>query len=232
MTQKWPLGGTEKVSYGNPSRKALNEGPRLAYPGRAAGYWYFMRELARNPRQIGAMCPSSPFLARTMASLVPGGDGAVVELGAGGGSVTAALIENGVSLRDLVVVERSAALADHLARRFPGMKLIHGDAAHLSRFEILRRKPVRAIVSSLPLRSLDKPLVRQILDQVSLISEPGTMFIQFTYALRGGCQELASGFERDQAHVVWRNLPPARIEAFRYRDASNEPGGFNPASVP
>lgn len=224
MTQKWPLGGTDKVSYGNPSRKASTEVPRLEYPGRAAGYWYFMRELARNPREIGAMCPSSPILARTMARLVPGGDGAVVELGAGGGSVTAALISHGVSLRDLVVVERSAALSEHLARRFPGMKLIHGDAAHLSRYEILRRKPVRAIVSSLPLRSLQKPLVRQILDQISLISAPGTVFIQFTYALRGGCREVASGFERDQARVVWRNLPPARIEAFRFRDTEGPDG--------
>lgn len=189
----------------------------LAPCRRAAGYWHFMRELARNPREIGAMCPSSPFLARSMASLVPAGEGAVVELGAGGGAVTAALLKQGVSLRDLVVVERSAALSAHLAKRFPGVKLIHGDAANLSRFEALQRQPIRAIVSSLPLRSLRKHVVRQILDQVSLVSEPGTMFIQFTYALRGSDQGMARGFERDQAQVVWRNLPPARVEAFRYR---------------
>jgi phosphatidylethanolamine/phosphatidyl-N-methylethanolamine N-methyltransferase len=188
----------------------------------AVGYLHFMRECVRNPRQMGAMCPSSPFLARRMASLVPPGDGVVVELGAGGGAVTAALLDRGVLPRDLVLVERSAVLSAHLARRFPGVILIHGDAAHLSGFEILNRRPVRAIVSSLPLRSLRRPVVRQILDQVSQVSGLGTVFIQFTYALRGECLGAAPGFERDQAYVVWRNLPPARVEAFRYQAAGND----------
>ncbi len=193
----------------------MNEADALAGHGRAAGYWHFMRELMRNPRQIGAMCPSSPFLARRMASLVPRGDGVVVELGAGGGAVTAALLNQGISPEDLVVIERSAALAAHLARRFPGVQLIHGDAAHMSRYDVLKRRPVRAIVSSLPLRSLRTPVVRQILDQIALLAEPRTVFIQYTYALRGSDHAKAHGFECDEAHVVWRNLPPARIETFR-----------------
>ncbi|NNM62175.1 MAG: phosphatidylethanolamine N-methyltransferase [Steroidobacteraceae bacterium] len=186
----------------------------------AAGYWHFIRELVRHPREIGAMCPSSPFLARRMASLVPEGQGLVLELGPGGGVVTAALLSQGIAADDLVLVERSAVLSAHLARRFPGVKLIHGDAAHLSRFEALRNQPIRAIVSSLPLRSLRRSVVREIMDQISLISGPGTMFIQFTYALRGGFADQAAGFKRDQRHVVWRNLPPARIDAYRYLSES------------
>ncbi|MHB1667031.1 MAG: class I SAM-dependent methyltransferase [Thiomonas sp.] len=194
----------------------MNEANEQSLNKHAAGYWRFMREFVRNPRQIGAICPSSPFLARRMASLVPGGDGVVVELGPGGGAVTAALLNHGVSAQDLVLVERSAALSAHLAKRFPGVHLIQGDAMHLSRFKVLSQ-PVRAVVSSLPLRSLPRPVVRQILDQVALISGPGTVFIQFSYALRGSYQNMAHGFERDQAHLVWRNLPPARIEAFRFQ---------------
>ncbi|SBP88589.1 Methyltransferase type 11 [Thiomonas delicata] len=195
----------------------MKEANKQSVNRRAAGYWHFMREFVRNPRQIGAICPSSPFLARRMASLVPQGDGVVLELGPGAGAVTAALLNQGVAAQDLVLVERSAALSALLAKRFPGVQLIQGDAMHLSRFDVLRQQPVRAIVSSLPLRSLPRPVVRQILDQVALISDPGTVFIQFSYALRGSYQNLAHGFERDQAHVVWRNLPPARIEAFCFR---------------
>jgi len=190
----------------------------------AAGYWHFIRELIRHPREIGAMCPSSPYLARRMASLVPSGEGVVLELGAGGGAVTAALLNGGVAPHDLILVERSAALAAHLSRRFPGVELIHGDAVHLSRFEVLRQQPIRAIVSSLPLRSLRRSVVRQVLEQISAISAPGTMFIQFTYALRGRFQDTAAGFERDQMHVVWRNLPPARIEAYRFLAGSIQRG--------
>ncbi|MBW4047623.1 MAG: phosphatidylethanolamine N-methyltransferase [Proteobacteria bacterium] len=198
----------------------MNEANKQTRNRRAVGYWHFMREFVRNPRQIGAICPSSPFLARRMASLVPAGDGVVVELGPGGGAVTAALLSHGVLARDLVLVERSAALSAHLAKRFPGVRLIQGDAMHLSRFDALQRQPVRAIVSSLPLRSLPRAVVRQILEQVGLVSGPGTVFIQFSYALRGSRQGMAPGFERDQAHLVWRNLPPARIEAFRFRAGS------------
>jgi Phospholipid N-methyltransferase len=198
----------------------MNEANEQPLSKHAAGYWRFMREFVRNPRQMGAICPSSPFLARRMASLVPAGDGVVVELGPGGGAVTAALLSHGVCAHDLVLVERSAALSAHLAKRFPGVHLIEGDAMHLTRFEILNQRPVRAVVSSLPLRSLPRSVVRQILDQVALISGPGTVLIQFSYALRGSSQNVAHGFERDQAHLVWRNLPPARIEAFRLRPRS------------
>ena len=180
-------------------------------------YWQFVREFVRHPRQIGAVFPSSPVLARSMAGLVPPGRGLVVELGPGCGAVTAALLHSGVAARDLVLVERSEALAQQLARRFPGVCLIRGDAAQLAGFEVLQRHRVRAIVSSLPLRSLPAPEVRRILDQISEVSSPGTVFVQFSYALRRSYEGMAQGFSREHARVVWRNLPPARIEAFRYQ---------------
>ena len=184
---------------------------------RARGYLHFVREFVRHPRQIGAICPSSPVLARRIASLVPPGDGLVLELGPGGGAVTAALLRHGVAAHDLVLLERSAALVAQLSRRFPDVALIHGDAAHLGDYAQLRERPLRAIVSSLPLRSLPRPLVRQILDQIAEVSAPGTRFIQFSYALHDACAAPARGFERDDACLVWRNLPPARVDC--YRDA-------------
>jgi phospholipid N-methyltransferase len=184
---------------------------------RARGYLHFVREFVRHPRQIGAICPSSPVLARRIASLVPPGDGLVLELGPGGGAVTAALLRHGVAAHDLVLLERSAALVTQLSHRFPDVALIHGDAAHLGDYAQLRERPLRAIVSSLPLRSLPRPLVRQILDQIAEVSAPGTRFIQFSYALHDACAAPARGFERDDACLVWRNLPPARVDC--YRDA-------------
>ncbi len=189
---------------------------RRRHAAASAGYWQFMREFLRHPRQIGAVCPSSPVLCRSIASLVPHGRGLVVELGPGGGAVTAALLRRGVAPRDLVLVERSEALARQLAERFPAVCLIRGDAAQLAGFEALRHKRVRAIVSSLPLRSLPAADVRRILDQISAVSSPGTVFIQFSYALRRSYDGMAQGYAREQARVVWRNIPPARVEAFRF----------------
>ena len=204
----------------NSSKRLSGRGHAVRTPAREAAsrarsYLHFMREFVRHPRQIGAICPSSPVLAKRIAGLVPPGDGLVLELGPGGGAVTAALLRHGVAAHDLVLLERSAALVAQLTRRFPDVALIHGDAAHLGDYPQLRQRPLRAIVSSLPLRSLPRPLVRQILDQIAEVSAPGTRFIQFSYALHDACAAPARGFERDDACLVWRNLPPARVDCYR-----------------
>lgn len=49
----------------------------------------FVRAWVRSPRSVGMVCPSGMPLARSMAAFAPRkGDGLVVELGAGTGTVT------------------------------------------------------------------------------------------------------------------------------------------------
>ena len=151
-----------------------------------------------------------------MAHYVPPGEGMVLELGPGAGAVTAALLRHGVHPRDLVLVERSEAMCAVLARRFPGVDLVRGDAANLVDVAAPRKRHIRAIVSSLPLRSLPRPLVGRILEQMALVSSPGTMLIQFSYALHGRSAAMAHGFEHARTEVIWRNVPPARVDALRY----------------
>lgn len=116
----------------------------------------FMREILIDPRAMGAALPSSRRLAYNVANHVSPGveTGLVVELGAGTGVVTAALLERGVAPQRLIVVERAAALAEHLRRRFPHVAVVQGDARHLRRLLKPYASDVRAVVSSLPLRSL------------------------------------------------------------------------------
>lgn len=79
--------------------------------------YIFVKELVANPRNIGAACPSSKKLADSIASLVsPPQDGYVVELGAGTGVVTAALLRRGISPERLIVVEKSKHLANMLKK--------------------------------------------------------------------------------------------------------------------
>ena len=90
----------------------------------------FLRELVAQPGTVGAICASSPRLAARMAALVDAQQpGLVVELGGGTGVITAALLAHGIAPARLVVVEQSAALADHLRRRFPDVCVLQGDAA-------------------------------------------------------------------------------------------------------
>ncbi|MBU2828462.1 MAG: class I SAM-dependent methyltransferase [Acidithiobacillus ferriphilus] len=184
-------------------------------PGPMSQAWHFTREFLRDPHAIGAVLPSSPFLARRMAAMVPHGPGLVVELGPGMGPVTKALLESGIPAQDLVLVEQAPAMVRHLRQHYPEVEVIEGDAAHIQHL-MAHRGPVRAVVSSLPLRSIPKTVVERIFQQLPGISRHGTVFIQFTYHFRCSCAGLPPDFRRRRMAVVWRNVPPARVDAFIY----------------
>lgn len=176
----------------------------------------FGREILDSPRSIGAICPSSPVLARRMASMVDYAAGKVVELGGGTGTVTAALLERGVSPEQLIVIEQSAKLSALLRKRFPEVTIINGDAARLAELLGPDGGKIAAIVSSLPLRSLQPNTVRNILGQLEQVLQKGGVFIQYTYSHRDLRARLSRRFDSIHTTTVWGNLPPARIDAYRF----------------
>jgi len=186
---------------------------------KTAAWRLFAREMLNNPREIGAACPSSPNLGRAMASALPLPllHGMVIELGAGTGIITAALLARGVPPEKLLVLERSANLAKHLRDKFPQLNVIEGDAADLSQFVSPETK-VAAIVSGLPFRSLPVPVGKEIVNQITQLLGHDGVLIQFTYDLRGRWfEQQHKQFRRAQSTIVWRNLPPARVDVFRKR---------------
>jgi len=89
-----------------------------------------------------------------MANAVPkSGEGLVVEVGAGTGVVTEALLERGIPVHRLLVIEKSPLLCEYLSRRFPHLKVIQGDAALLASM-LPTGATIDALVSGVPLRSL------------------------------------------------------------------------------
>ncbi len=178
----------------------------------------FAREFIKNPRHTGAICPSSGFLARQMAALVPPGTGKVIELGPGSGPVTLALLNQGIDPGDLILVERTQSFADYLKQRFPQIRVIRGDAGELSALIGPLNEPIRAIVSSLPLRSMPKATVHKISCEINKLAQPGTRFIQFTYHLYDKnppfTEPYAQSYTSNKGCIVWRNFPPARVDAF------------------
>jgi phosphatidylethanolamine/phosphatidyl-N-methylethanolamine N-methyltransferase len=198
---------------------SAESGPTLSALWRKAGRSapaLFLREVFSNPRMMGAACPSSRQLALSMAGLLPRGfKGEVVELGAGTGVVTAALLKHGIKAQQLTVVERSPALVAYLRRRYPQLKVIEGDAAELATIVGASAGRVAAVISSLPLRSLPRSKVGSIMSEVDSVLSPAGVFIQFTYAFRSLPRVFPRRFRPVRSRIVWRNLPPARISMFR-----------------
>ena len=177
----------------------------------------FARAAVANPRAIGAVLPSSPGLARRMAGFVdPDATGLVVELGAGTGVVTEALLARGIPASRLVVVELSPTLIEVLRGRFPNLAVIQGDAAGLR--DLIQASGVQratgptAVVSSLPLRSLSAAKVTAIVREIDALVRPSGRWIQFTYALAH--RRLDPGFHKAHTSLVWRNVPPARVDVY------------------
>ncbi|WP_087048535.1 class I SAM-dependent methyltransferase [Caballeronia ptereochthonis] len=192
----------------------------------------FLKEALRHPWSAGAFFPSSRHLADAMARPVPlNGTGPVVELGAGTGAVTQALLERGVRPDRLLVVERSPALVAHLSARFPELRIIQGDARNLGLF-LAQEGRVDAIVSSVPLRSLPYAESRSIVEHWRTVLPTGTLIVQFTYALYGPPRHLSDDFVQLSSEVTWRNLPPARILTLKYRRPDSVPARMAAGSPP
>lgn len=192
---------------------------RVARVGRAVArspQSLFLRELVVRPAAMGAICASSPRLAACMAAWVdPRAEGWVVELGAGTGVITRALLRRGVSPERLIVLERSPRLADHLRQHFPEVQVLQGDAADLPALlgdAALAGLPVRHVVSGLPLLSIAEPARTAILQAGAAALAPGGRLLQFTYALHGDSPWLRAGLKCLQRERVLANLPPARID--------------------
>ena len=172
----------------------------------------FLRELMSNPREMGAVWPSSRQLARHIAAAVPcNTSGKIVELGGGTGAVTEALLARGIPPDRLVVIERAPTLVAVLRARFPRVQIVEGDAMYLT--ELLQGEAITVVVSGLPLRSLPPRVVATIIREVSEILAPGGLFIQFTYHLLPQ-RTLSQRFSAVSSHLVLGNLPPARVWAF------------------
>ena len=205
---------------GSSKSRRLQQDKRPTLEERLSDEAHFIRTWVDSPGRTGAVSPSGRFLARAMARAVdPRSRGLVVELGPGTGPVTEALLARGVAPERLVLVEFAAPFCRLLQRRFPGTRIVQGDAYRLR--ESLAGAldgPVSAVVSSLPLLNRPDAERRLLLEQAFELMGPKGVFVQFTYGM-GSPIPLRDGgalqFRGEPQKPVWLNLPPARVWSYR-----------------
>ncbi len=177
----------------------------------------------RRPARLGAVVPRGQALAAALAGQIDAAaPGAVIELGAGTGRVTRALLEAGVAPGALVAIEREASLCALLAARFPEIRVVRGDARALE--PLLAQAGVgqaKAVVSSLPLLNISSADRRRVLTQAVAALGPDGVLVQYTYGPAAPVpSELRAqvGLQGERAGWVLANLPPAAV--WRYRRAA------------
>jgi phosphatidylethanolamine/phosphatidyl-N-methylethanolamine N-methyltransferase len=161
-----------------------------------------------------------------MASSLPKCEGLVIELGGGTGAITRALLQTRLKPDQLIVVERDPYFYRYLKQRFPDVNVLCGDAMHLKSLlnGSLDKFPVRAVVSGLPLLSMNAKEQKQLLEHALSLTEGKGTFIQFSYALTSPLKKSVAKelqlVSQCVAHV-WRNVPPAKVWVYRNRYLDN-----------
>lgn len=187
---------------------------------------HFFGRFLRSPGSVGAVLPSSRFLARELVgdlAALRAGD-LVVEYGPGTGAITrriATVLPVGVRY---LGIELDGSFVRRLEQRFPRLEFHHGSVADVKRILAERGLPApRRIVSGLPFASLPRAVQDAVVGGTAEVLDPSGEFRTFQYVhawplatakrfrtAMGGCFR---GFQR--LGPIVRNVPPAYVLVYR-----------------
>lgn len=181
----------------------------------------FLFRVVTDQAHIGAIAPTSGPLARRLAELVPPTPGVmVVELGAGTGTISAAVGPRlGPGARH-IAVDRDPALLAALTQNAPWAQQLPGDVTDLTTMLAAAGvDTVDVVLSSLPWSNFAPSTRQQVLAQITTALHPAGVFATIAYRptrLIRGARQFRTDLEASFADVrtsdtVWPSLPPARL---------------------
>lgn len=198
--------------------RAVND---MSRPGEPAGApdrspasdpWMFFRRWLANPLQTGSVVPSSPALCRRIAMQIRREPHeAVLELGAGTGVVSRALLAAGVPADKLTLVEIVPAMAAHLRRQLPGVPVIEGDARFLP--DLLPGRwhgRIGTVVCGIPLVLLPLAEQRRFIEVIEAVA-PGRGFLHYSYCVTSPLPWRKHRLDAKREAWTPLNFPPASV---------------------
>ncbi len=184
-------------------------------------YFRFAVRFFLKPKVLGAIAPSSRYLVSELTRDV-GIETAdsVAELGPGTGVVTQSIMSKKPDECSFIAVEKDEHWVGLLAKRYPELDLVHGDAAELDQHAQARKlQPFNAVICGLPFTVFDEQLQRSILEAISKSIAADGYFTTFAY-VHGRDLPAGKRFRRllethfdqvETSRVIWRNTPPAVV---------------------
>jgi phosphatidylethanolamine/phosphatidyl-N-methylethanolamine N-methyltransferase len=176
----------------------------------------FFKSWLNDPFNVASVVPSSRWLAKLMATDLHEG-ARVLELGAGTGTLTDAILARGVRPGDLYLVEQHADFAQILRQRFPGAAVLQTSAESLLREIGGLKGSFDYVVSGLPIVWFDRDKKSQILEAAFELLAPKGCMHQFTYLGRppvGARLRAALEIKAELIGLAPMNLPPAFVYRF------------------
>lgn len=184
------------------------------------GWAAYLTAALRSPLEVGTVTPSGTALAERLAAVVrrTGRPQVVVEVGAGTGEVTGAIVARAAPGTLVLAVEKDPALADALRARGLDAEVVTADALTLPTL-LTERGLTQAdvIVSVLPWTLLPAARQAEFLGAFARALHPDGVFTAAAYSggywapsARRFRARLAATFDEVvPTRTTWRNLPPA-----------------------
>lgn len=175
----------------------------------------FIKEYIKHPSKVGAVAPSSKYLATSMIKSVNFEKcNCIVEYGPGTGVFTKEIINRKKKHTLFLIIEQNEMFYNDLVKQYshlPEVKVIHGVAQdidmYLKEFHV---DSVDYIVSGLPFTSLPKEVSSSILEKTKDVIGTKGKFITFQYSKLK--QNLFKQyFLVKESNREYRNLPPAYV---------------------
>ena len=175
----------------------------------------FLKEYILNPKYVGAVAPSSKYLAQKMIEPIDFKIAKnIVEFGPGTGVFTENILKKRNRDTKVLIIENNEKFYTQLKNRFNNMEnlyIIHGSAEnvieHMKEFNI---KKADYIVSGLPFASLPLKTSQSILRNAKeALSERGSL-ITFQYTLLKK-KIFMQHFKNISITKEYKNIPPAHV---------------------
>lgn len=171
----------------------------------------FISEVIKSRGTIGALSPSSSFLANKMLQPIDFSHTKfIVEFGPGTGVFTEKILQKLKPDSLLLVFEVNAEFAEDLKKINDKRLIIINDSAEkIQEYLVLHNQEAADyIISSLPLAMLENDVVGTILYNSSKILSEKGKFIQFQYSLSAK-EQLETFFPNVEIGFTLLNFPPA-----------------------
>lgn len=171
----------------------------------------FARSMLRNPRQVGAVWPTSRRAVRDLLDLSDLSRAkTLLEFGVGTGVYTAEILARIKPDAKLLAFEVDGGIANLVRAKLPDtrMEVIEDSAENAASY--LNGERADIVVSSLPFTTLPHPVGRNILDLTPQILAPDGAFLVLQYSrnIQSDLEERFASVERIYSPL---NVPPAHL---------------------
>ena len=175
----------------------------------------FLKQYIFKPRTVGAVLPSSKYLAKKMVSSINFAEAkCIVEYGAGTGVLTAEILQKKKPDTKMIVFEMNSTFCKMLSEKYgsePGVYIVNDSALYVGKkLQEYGAAYADYVISGLPFASLPQDVSFDILTETKKHLMPGGAFITFQYTL---LKKDFIGQFFDHVDIVRevRNVPPAYV---------------------